>query len=662
MLKSRSRYPAKASSMRGQRFDLDIEGDTSESEHSYDSEDEDSSSAVDVSPPSATGSLRDWNHVTHSHLGYPEEVGPAEVASHQRTSYHSRDRGSLPASRSRSRHHYQRRAHPHQQRAARRQPSPESPSSSEESADDLDEYQSRRTSRRPWPPAGPAAVRGYAQSASSGQTHNVFPGGVAGHPHYPHPGAAIPPSDQLVRFGPLPHIGRPAHFGNTSPPFGYGGPHYPPSHPAGAMPPYFGHDQVPGHPGPLPPHLPPQSRDRSRGQSPPEVPPLSHMVQPHGAAPFGAPPFPGPDLIPYGANPYMPFNPNFPPMPPGMLAHPLYNPIPPRPESPPSVTSHSDTAKDDAIAQLKELIMEERKAREQRDAERDNAIAQAKAAKEAAEARAAADKKIADEAAAAARAAALAEAEAKAVEAAAAAQKAAEELAAAAAADAKKAAEEAAAAAAEEAKKAADEAAAEAVKKAAEEATKAATKKPPPEKKKPIKFKDALGRKFNFPFHLCSTWQVCICRCGKFLYAFGLLIFSLSSYQGVEELIRQAFLHVEVYGPLVAEGRYDLVGPSGDIILPQVWETTVEPDWNITMHMWPIPEKPAEPEPAPAPAPEPEPPAPAPAADPKKKEPAGTLNMICFALLAICLTFNLQLLQQKSPKPFEQKPVRSQCG
>ena len=69
----------------------------------------------------------------------------------------------------------------------------------------------------------------------------------------------------------------------------------------------------------------------------------------------------------------------------------------------------------------------------------------------------------------------------------------------------------------------------------------------------------------------------------------------------MEELIRQAFLHVEVYGPLVAEGRYDLVGPSGDIILPQVWETTVEPDWNITMHMWPIPEKPAEPEPAPEP-------------------------------------------------------------
>ena len=58
-------------------------------------------------------------------------------------------------------------------------------------------------------------------------------------------------------------------------------------------------------------------------------------------------------------------------------------------------------------------------------------------------------------------------------------------------------------------------------------------------------------------------------------------------------------------GPHVAEGHYDLVGPNGDIILPQVWETVVEPDWTITMHMWPIPEKPKSPEPQPsAPAPE----------------------------------------------------------
>ena len=86
----------------------------------------------------------------------------------------------------------------------------------------------------------------------------------------------------------------------------------------------------------------------------------------------------------------------------------------------------------------------------------------------------------------------------------------------------------------------------------------------------------------------------------------------------MEELIRQAFLHIEVIGPHVAEGHYDLIGPNGDIILPQVWETVVEPDWAITMHMWPIPEKPKEDPPPPAPEPAPVKP-PDPPAEPKKK-------------------------------------------
>jgi hypothetical protein len=58
----------------------------------------------------------------------------------------------------------------------------------------------------------------------------------------------------------------------------------------------------------------------------------------------------------------------------------------------------------------------------------------------------------------------------------------------------------------------------------------------------------------------------------------------------MEELIKQAFVHVDVIGPHVAEGHYDLIGPNGEIILPQVWETMIEPDWSVTMHMWPMPE------------------------------------------------------------------------
>ncbi|KAI0429678.1 hypothetical protein F5Y09DRAFT_309765 [Xylaria sp. FL1042] len=82
--------------------------------------------------------------------------------------------------------------------------------------------------------------------------------------------------------------------------------------------------------------------------------------------------------------------------------------------------------------------------------------------------------------------------------------------------------------------------------------------------KAPIRFKDAVGRNFSFPFHICRTWQ------------------------GMQELINQAFLHVDVIGPHVQAGRYDLVGPNGEIVLPQVWDKVIEPDWAITMHMWPM--------------------------------------------------------------------------
>jgi hypothetical protein len=67
----------------------------------------------------------------------------------------------------------------------------------------------------------------------------------------------------------------------------------------------------------------------------------------------------------------------------------------------------------------------------------------------------------------------------------------------------------------------------------------------------------------------------------------------------MEELIKQAFLHVDIIGSHVHEGHYDLVGPDGEIILPQVWETMVQPDWTVTMHMWPMPEPPQLPPPLP---------------------------------------------------------------
>ena len=56
----------------------------------------------------------------------------------------------------------------------------------------------------------------------------------------------------------------------------------------------------------------------------------------------------------------------------------------------------------------------------------------------------------------------------------------------------------------------------------------------------------------------------------------------------MEGLINEAFENVEDLRELVHQGRYDLTGPNGEIILPRVWEDTlIQPGWEITMHMWP---------------------------------------------------------------------------
>lgn len=89
----------------------------------------------------------------------------------------------------------------------------------------------------------------------------------------------------------------------------------------------------------------------------------------------------------------------------------------------------------------------------------------------------------------------------------------------------------------------------------------------PDSQREPIMFKDAVGRRFSFPWLICNTWQ------------------------GMESLIKQAFLYVDMIGEHVHQGHYDLLGPNGEIILPQVWDAMIEPGWEITMHLWPMQEE-----------------------------------------------------------------------
>lgn len=110
--------------------------------------------------------------------------------------------------------------------------------------------------------------------------------------------------------------------------------------------------------------------------------------------------------------------------------------------------------------------------------------------------------------------------------------------------------------------------------------------------KQPIRFTDAVGRKFSFPFHLCATWEVCLSNWKRWSEAPCDRTTNFFRLQGMKELINQAFQQVDVLGPHVRAGHYDLIGPNNEIILPEVWNQVIEPDWTIKMTMWPMDKSP----------------------------------------------------------------------
>jgi hypothetical protein len=70
----------------------------------------------------------------------------------------------------------------------------------------------------------------------------------------------------------------------------------------------------------------------------------------------------------------------------------------------------------------------------------------------------------------------------------------------------------------------------------------------------------------------------------------------------MQALIDQAFAHIENLAEWVHGGHYDLLGPDGEIIMPEYWRETIQPDMQITMMLWPLPEKDdKDPDPTPPP-------------------------------------------------------------
>ncbi|CAD0113469.1 unnamed protein product [Aureobasidium uvarum] len=81
-----------------------------------------------------------------------------------------------------------------------------------------------------------------------------------------------------------------------------------------------------------------------------------------------------------------------------------------------------------------------------------------------------------------------------------------------------------------------------------------------------VKFTDAIGRKFTLPWVTANTWT------------------------GMENMIVSAFLDIERISPYVLNGYYRLLDSNGGILLPQDWDSMVQPGWEVTMQLWPMTE------------------------------------------------------------------------
>lgn len=54
----------------------------------------------------------------------------------------------------------------------------------------------------------------------------------------------------------------------------------------------------------------------------------------------------------------------------------------------------------------------------------------------------------------------------------------------------------------------------------------------------------------------------------------------------MENLIKRSFSHVESMNSKIFRGSYDILSPSGEIILPEIWDSVIRPGWVVELRFW----------------------------------------------------------------------------
>ena len=54
----------------------------------------------------------------------------------------------------------------------------------------------------------------------------------------------------------------------------------------------------------------------------------------------------------------------------------------------------------------------------------------------------------------------------------------------------------------------------------------------------------------------------------------------------MEHLIQRSFSYDESINSKIFRGSYDILSPTGEIVLPEIWDTVIKPGWTVELRIW----------------------------------------------------------------------------